>query len=215
MTELKIQHNTPKWYAFRKGKIGGSDAGAVLGLSGYKSNLKLWKEKTGLIIPPEIDNPQVQYGKAAEEPLARLFALDFPEYDFHFVKDTVYLHDNGYSFASLDGKLIEKSTGRIGGYEGKTAEIYSKKAELEWTGRVPDNYFTQVIHCFYVTGWEFWVINVQFKKYEQGVLIKTTRPIMLERRDYENDIAVLAKKEKEFYGYIERKEQPPLILPNF
>ena len=40
--------NHDEWIEKRRFGIGGSDAGAVLGVNKYKSNLELWEEKTGL-----------------------------------------------------------------------------------------------------------------------------------------------------------------------
>lgn len=215
MKELKIQHNTKEWHEFRKKGIGGSDASCLFGDSHYKTNIELWKEKTGLKPVTNLNNPQVQYGKEAEVLLAKLFALDFPEYEFHFVKDVVYLHDNGYSFASLDGKLIEKSTGRLGGFECKTAEIHSKKAELEWAeDTIPNGYYIQVLHQMYVTNWDFWILKAQLKKWHKGEMYLVTKHYRIEKKDCLNDIEILAEKEKEFWGYVQRKEMPPLRLPN-
>ena len=42
-----------EWLSLRKGYIGGSDAGAVLGMNPYKSAYSLWAEKTGKI--PEFE----------------------------------------------------------------------------------------------------------------------------------------------------------------
>lgn len=215
MTELKIQHNTPEWLEFRKKGIGSSDASCLFGTSNYKTNLELWREKVGLIEPKEVNNPYVNYGKAAEELLAKLFALDYPEYEFHFVKDTVYLHDNGYSFASLDGKLIEKATGKLGGFECKTAEIHSRRAEAEWAeDKIPMAYYIQVLHQFYVTGWDFWYLKAQLKQWKNGEVYLTTKHYKLEKKDHLEDIKMLAEKEAEFWGYVQRNEEPPFRLPN-
>jgi putative phage-type endonuclease len=60
-----------QWVVNRKGRIGGSEIGVVMGLSPYKSRVELWQEKTGLIKPKEISHlPHVQRGIIAE-PVAR------------------------------------------------------------------------------------------------------------------------------------------------
>ena len=41
--------NREEWLQARRRGIGGSDAAAVLGLSPWKSNVRLWEEKTGLL----------------------------------------------------------------------------------------------------------------------------------------------------------------------
>ena len=68
------------WLKERKFGIGASDAGAILGKNRWKSNLDLWREKTGEREPEDIgDKPQVAYGKAAEEFIRGIFTLDHPE----------------------------------------------------------------------------------------------------------------------------------------
>ena len=52
-----------QWLANRKGRIGGSDASAVIGLNPYMSNVELWQIKTGQAIQEDIsDKPYVKYG---------------------------------------------------------------------------------------------------------------------------------------------------------
>ena len=43
--------NHEEWLSIRNKYIGGSDAGAVVGLDDYKSPYSLWAEKTGRIPP--------------------------------------------------------------------------------------------------------------------------------------------------------------------
>ena len=48
--------NREQWLKARQKGIGGSDAAAVLGLSPWKSNVRLWEEKTGLREPEDISD---------------------------------------------------------------------------------------------------------------------------------------------------------------
>ena len=74
---LQIEHNSPEWLAFRRTGIGGSDAAAIIGKSHFKSNVDVWEEKKGLREPDDIsDKEQVKYGKAVEDLLLQMFALD-------------------------------------------------------------------------------------------------------------------------------------------
>ena len=67
MIKMNILQNHAAWLEARSHYIGGSDAAAVLGLNPYKSNLELWQEKTGLVVPEDIsEKPYVKYGHAAE-----------------------------------------------------------------------------------------------------------------------------------------------------
>ena len=60
--------NEQQWLKGRMNGIGGSDASAVVGMNPYKSNIDLFEEKIGRVIPKDIsDKPCVIYGKKAEE----------------------------------------------------------------------------------------------------------------------------------------------------
>ncbi len=211
---LNIEHNSPEWLLFRRNGIGGSDAAAIIGKSHFRSNVDVWEEKLGLKSPDDIsEKEQVKYGKAVEDLLLQMFALDNPEYEVTSNKKVVY--QRGFMFASLDGELVEKATGELGIYEGKTAEIH-KKIELEkWNKRVPDYYYVQILHYLIVTGRSFVVLKVQLKLLyteEKAILTKQYR---FNRKDLLNDLAYLYRKEVAFWGYVTRKERPPLILPSF
>lgn len=63
-----------EWLAERRKSIGGSDAGAVLGLNEYTSRYSLWAEKTGKVIPEDIsDREAVRLGNDLEEYVASRF----------------------------------------------------------------------------------------------------------------------------------------------
>ena len=53
--------------------LGGSDIGAILGLSPFKSPLAVWMEKTGKEVKP-IDSLPLRFGSFAEEFVANEYA---------------------------------------------------------------------------------------------------------------------------------------------
>lgn len=121
---LMIKHidNRSDWIAARKNGIGASEAAAVIGFSPYKTNIELWREKTGKVIAADIsDKPYIQYGKAAEYHIRELFKLsaadrytvDYAEFDMHINDKYPFI------FATLDGILTDKD-GRKGILEVKT-----------------------------------------------------------------------------------------------
>ena len=70
-----------QWLVGRSKGIGGSDAGAIIGVNRFKTNVQLWEEKMGNVKPADLsDNPYVRYGTLAEPSIRNLFALDYPEY---------------------------------------------------------------------------------------------------------------------------------------
>ena len=64
------------WLEARKRGLGGSDAGAAVGVNKYRSNVDVWNEKTGAVTPMDIsDKPAVRFGKLAERHIRAQCAL--------------------------------------------------------------------------------------------------------------------------------------------
>lgn len=51
--------NEQQWLKGRMNGIGGSDASAVVGMNPYKSNIDLFEEKIGRVIPKDISDQAV------------------------------------------------------------------------------------------------------------------------------------------------------------
>ena len=82
------------WLQARAGRIGGSDASAILGMNPYRTNIELWQIKTGQLVPEDIsEKPYVKYGTEAEQYLRELFRLDFLEYQVFYVENNMWLND--------------------------------------------------------------------------------------------------------------------------
>ena len=212
--------NDAEWHAARLQGIGASEASAIVGCNPYMSNIDLWQIKTGRKQAPDIsNNANVAYGHAAEGPLRELFALDYPELEVICLGpyDMVRNPEYPWLFATLDGRLVERATGRRGIYEGKTAEILRGMQKEKWWNngkpRLPDNYYVQVLHQFLATGWDFAYLHAQLKRVYDGIPVSTRRPYPLERHEVQNDLDYLLEEEIKFWGYVQRDEMPPLILP--
>jgi putative phage-type endonuclease len=216
--QVNIAYKSNEWYDFRKTHIGASEAGAVMGLSPFMSNIDLWGLKTGLNEPKDLsDNKLVEYGIKAEEHLARLFELDFPQYKFIDSKDIVLVSEElPFVMASPDGLLVDNQTGEKGFWECKTTEDRQGNAKKEWrANHIPDHYYCQLLHTFLADKTlTFAVITCQIKYItENGEnCFKETLNRKIYRKDVEKDIAILQEKEIEFWGYVERNEKPPLKL---
>lgn len=204
-----------EWLQERKKGIGGSDAAAVLGLNPYMTNVDLWKIKTGRKEQEDIsEKPFVKYGTEAEKHLIALFALDFPQYEVTHADNDLIRHPQ-YEFlhASLDGRLIEKATGRRGILEIKTTNILQSMQNEKWNDAVPQNYFCQVLHYLNVTGFDFAILKAQLKTEWQNEIRLTTRHYYFERKDFEEDIKVLQDAEIKFWQHVINDTDPNLILP--
>lgn len=212
MLELKSRE---EWLKKRMSYIGGSEASCIVGMNQYTTNVELWELKTGRRLAEDIsDKPFVKYGTCSEEYLRELFKLDFPQFDVYYVENNMWLNsDYPFAHASLDGWLVEKETGRRGVLEIKTTNILQSLQKEKWRGRIPDNYYIQVLHYLMVTGFDFVVLKAQLKYDHDGDIMLNTRHYKIEREEVLEDIEFLKKAEKEFYEYIKNDMQPPLVLP--
>lgn len=121
------------WLQARAGRIGGSDASAILGMNPYRTNIELWQIKTGQLVPEDIsEKPYVKYGTEAEQYLRELFRLDFSEYQVFYVENNMWLNDKyPFAHASLDGWLVDQD-GRMGIWECKTTNILQSMQKEKW-----------------------------------------------------------------------------------
>ena len=216
--QLNLEYKSKEWYDLRKTHIGASEAGAILGLSKFMSNIELWELKTGLKEPKDLSNDElVNYGTNAEEHLAKLFELDFPQYEFISTKNLVLISDeNPFIMASPDGLLIDKRTGEKGIFENKTTNDKQGSAKKEWqVDRMPDNYYCQILHTFLCDNeLKFAIIKCQIKYItENGEnCFCETLHRKIYRKEVEKDIKLLKNKEIEFWNFVKTKTRPPLKL---
>jgi len=212
--EKYILPDRAAWLAARKNHIGGSDAAACFGRSPHKDNVQLWEEKMGLVLPEDIsDKEYVRYGTEAEKYLRGLFALDFPEYQVLYDENNMFLNpDFPWMHASLDGELMDRQ-GRHGILEIKTTNILQSSQRRNWEGRIPDNYYCQVLHYLAVTEYDFAVLKAQLKSEWGGELHIEVRHYFIERKEVEEDIRELLDAEQRFWDCVVTGRRPDLILP--
>jgi putative phage-type endonuclease len=181
--EMKVLKDRKEWLKNRK-KIGGSDAAAIIGQNPYKSNVELWKEKTGQSIPEDIsEKPYVKYGTAAEEHLRELFKLDFPEYRVEYIENNSFMNEAfPFAQASLDGWMYDEE-GRLGILEIKTTNIMQSQQKEKWKDRIPDNYYCQVLHYMAVLEADFVILKAQLKYDFADTVYLQTRHYKIEREE--------------------------------
>lgn len=213
-----IEHitNHDDWIKSRLNGIGGSEAACLTGDNPYKSNVQLWREKCCLIVPEDIsDKPCVKFGKRAESPIRELFALAYEdEYSVEYSEFDIHRNDKyPFIFATLDGILTDRN-GRKGILEIKTTTIHQKFDWKKWTGRVPQNYYIQLLHQLLATGFEFAVICpfITYQSEHNGCERKMFID-KLERQGKEAELRQLLEKEITFWEYVENGKEPPMILP--
>ena len=207
------------WLAERAKGIGSSDVAALLGLSPYKSNTELWEEKVGIRKPTDISEVEyVRNGTMSEDPLRRLFAVDYPEYEVLHEENEMLINPE-YDFirCSPDSRLTEKVTGRKGFLEIKRCEISNAAAYQKWQdGKIPIYYYTQTLQYFLADP------EIQFG-YLRSYLVRHMGDGSIHReiRDYkiadsreeiESELEYLLPKEIEFWNCVTERRRPARII---
>lgn len=93
-----------EWLKIRKGYIGGSDAGAIIGLNPYNSAFSVWAEKTGQV--PEFEgNISTRVGTYLEDLVAKLFAEETGK-QVQRLNFTLVNPDYPWACANIDREII-------------------------------------------------------------------------------------------------------------
>ena len=195
---VREMENRKNWLRVRAQGIGGSDAGAIMGLNKYKGPMAVYLEKTGQVEPEDISKkPAVIAGQMLEPVVARIFA----EVTGKKVRrmGTLQSLANPWMHANPDRVII----GENAGLEIKTGGAWSKG--LWEDDNIPDSYYLQCLHYMAVTGADRWYIAAWL-----GGQDFVTRTI--DRR--EDEIHELIKEEKQFWARVQNR-QPPEVDGSF
>lgn len=193
-TEILKYDNAEDWHKLRKGGIGGSDAGAVLGVNKYRSTVDIYLSKVEN--KKTEPNDAMLWGTALEPVIREEFKKKhLEEYE---VFECDYTFKDGIMLANVDGILFDKNKNEYGILEIKTANQFTAK---DWSnGLVPSSYYVQVQHYLAVTGFKFGVIAVLIGGADY-------REFYVERN--ENDIKLINEACTDFWNtYIIPKEIP-------
>ena len=139
-----------EWLSLRKCGIGGSDAGAVCGVSPYANRMTVYYDKTGENTS-ESDSEAARLGRDLEDYVAHRF---MEATGLKVRRANVMYQSEEYPFmiADVDRLII----GEDAGLECKTASAYS--ADKWKDGDIPLHYILQCIHYMAVTGKRRWYI---------------------------------------------------------
>ena len=104
---LNMTHD--EWLKIRKSSIGGSDAGAILGLSPYKSAFDVYADKVD-ISSDKPDNEAMRQGRDLEEYVAQRFTEQTGK---RVRRENSIIHnsDYPYSLANIDMAVIGEKAG--------------------------------------------------------------------------------------------------------
>lgn len=208
--QMEVYDSREDWLAARK--LGGSAVSAVVGKNPWMDNVELWEILTGIRKPKDIsDNELVIYGSKAEEPIRQIFILDHPELDVGYEPNNLFKNFKyPWATASLDGWMIEKETDRIGVLEIKTNTVSSGVKWEEWKGRIPEQYFCQVIFYLAITEADFAILRAHLKLAWSGETI--IRDYRIEREDVQADIDYLMEEAEKFMKLVETKTRPGVVF---
>lgn len=182
-----------EWLAERRNGIGGSDAGAVVGLNKYRNAFDVYADKLG-ITEPVPDNEAMRQGRDLEEYVAQRFCEETGK---KVRRRNSMMINTEYPFAraNVDRMIV----GENAGLECKTANILSLQRYKN--GEYPSEYYCQCVHYMAVTGAERWYLAV--------LVFGTEFKIFTIERD-EEEIQALMQAEKDFWeNNVLAKEPPP------
>lgn len=198
--DYMIEANTEKlsrseWLELRKTGIGGSDAGAILGVNPYRGAYGVWADKLGRLEETE-DNEAMRQGRDLEDYVARRFA---EKTGLGVRRERRMLRSASHDFMLAD--IDRRITGKPEGLECKTSK--DLRLGRYKNGEYPIEYYAQCLHYLAVTGWERWHLAVLV--YGTDLLTFT-----IERGDVEDDIAALIDAEARFWRDNVRKKIAPM-----
>lgn len=184
-----------EWLEARRTGIGGSDAGAIMGVHPYKGAFGVWADKKGYSEAAE-DNEAMRQGRDLEDYVARRFGEKTGlkvRREYGMLRNDRHPH----MVANIDRRI----RGERAGLECKTSrDIYMKRYR---NGDFPMEYYCQCLHYLAVTGWDAWYLAVLV--YGTDLLI-----FKICREEAQEDIDRLIEAEEAFWAkYIEGGEMPP------
>ena len=191
------------WLDWRRKGIGGSDAGAVLGISPYKTARDVYFEKIGRE-PDQKNNSgwvALEVGKRLEDLVAEIFAK---KTGFKIWQEKVMFQHPKFPFMLADvDYFYETPSGERGILECKTANIYAKE---KWEDdSVPYHYEMQCRHYMAVNNLSTAYIACLFSNSENDFLYRKIE------RDLDFEEAMIEEEEVFWTQHVQALEEPQLM----
>lgn len=165
-----------EWLQHRRAGLGGSDIGAILGLSKYRTPVDVWMEKTGRI-PGQDETLQMRFGSYAEDFVAQEYSVKTGRAVQRF--KTMLHHPTAPILGNVDRLVIPEGQKRAAhqreirtdrGLECKTASAFATLDDHEWgregTDQVPASYIVQCTTYMALTKCQLWDLAVLFGNQE-------------------------------------------------
>lgn len=196
MKIIDLKQGCPEWLAFRRGKIGASDAPIIMGVSPFKTLGQLYKEKAEGIEPYK--NEAMQRGNDLEATARKEF------------EDSMVLFED-----RLDAKLVpmvaqsDQYEWMIASFDGIDTKNHilveikcpgEKDHAIALNSRIPPKYYPQLQHQMYVADYQ----EMYYFSYRTP-----TNWCMVECKRSQEYIDKMILKEKEFWDMLQNKTAPP------
>ena len=168
-TPVEQDKEPEKWLELRTTGIGGSDAGAILGMNKYSSPLTVFLSKKN--VEGFKGNAATEWGHILEDPIRKKAAeelgieiISVP--GMYTSLDIPYMNANldGLCYANNQVVIGGESVEGLGGYEIKT----SSRGEGFSDDEIPDSYYCQVQHYMAVTGLNWFILTTFFMNTKQA-----------------------------------------------
>ena len=182
-----------EWLLERRKGIGGSDVGAILGVSPWKSAATVYLEKIGEIPLEGNDSERMRIGRDLEEYVAQRFSEATGK---KVRRNNHMLHHDDYPFifADIDREVV----GENAILECKTTNSYAKS---QWENGAPIYYELQCQHYMLVTGAE--------RCYIACLIGNEAFTYHVIERDAEAMSALLSIEKDFWMNYVEAGQLPP------
>jgi len=155
--------NRAEWLNLRRSGIGGSDAGAIMGLNKYATLLSVYLAKKEMT--QFSGNAATEWGNLLEEPVRQKTREEFG-CPIETVPGMFTSKERPFMNANLDGLIYFAEEREIGGT--KVQGLCGHEIKTSRTGdgftddEIPDSYYAQAQHYMAVTGLEMFVLTLFF-----------------------------------------------------
>lgn len=143
---FRYSDRSPEWHRLRMTGIGGSEIGAICGLSKWTSAYKLWALKTKRIKQPEIVSEAIEWGNRLEPVIIDKFEAEHPDWVILRDPGTYHHNERKWQRANPDGLIFD-------GKEWAILEVKTAHFEDEWRNGPPPSYEAQVQWYMSVLGY--------------------------------------------------------------
>ncbi len=183
-----------EWLELRKAYIGGSEAGAIIGMNPYKSAYTLWAEKTGRAVP-FAGNITTEVGAYLEDFVAKKFEYETGK---KVRRENFMLVNDKYPWAEANVDRMVVSEKAL--LEIKTTNSFPNMKKIKG-GEFPDVWYAQMTHYLAVT---------ELERAYLAVLVNCREVCFFTLERDEDEIKSLMNAEEKFKQYIDSDTEPPV-----